>query len=134
MKSPSARRRGRRPTIIDVAREARVGALSVSRVINNHPSVKTFNPRPCHEGDRENWLLERCGADAKGLDGTDHRARRPGSHDSSIVLRFATISRARSWFIFSNTGCDANRATTLPGISYCTSSVTCAFDPLGSIL
>jgi hypothetical protein len=39
-------------------------------------------------------------------------------HDSSIVLRFEMISRARSWFIFSNTGCDANRATTLPGISY----------------
>jgi hypothetical protein len=56
------------------------------------------------------------------------------SHDSSIVLRFEMISRARSWFIFSNTGCDANRATTLPGISYCTSSVTCAFAPLGSIL
>ena len=40
------------------------------------------------------------------------------SHDSSIVLRFEMISRARSWFIFSNTGCDAKRATTLPGISY----------------
>ena len=52
-------------------------------------------------------------------------------HDSSIVLRFEMISRARSWFIFSNTGCDAKRATTLPGISYCTSSVTCAFAPLG---
>ncbi len=56
------------------------------------------------------------------------------SHDSSIVLRFEMISRARSWFIFSNTDCDAKRATTLPGISYCTSSVTCAFGPLGSIL
>jgi LacI family transcriptional regulator len=40
MKSPRARRRGRRPTIIDVAREAKVGVMSVSRVINNHPSVK----------------------------------------------------------------------------------------------
>lgn len=28
------------PTMIDVAREARVGIMSVSRVINNHPSVK----------------------------------------------------------------------------------------------
>ena len=35
-----ARRRGRPPTIIDVAREAKVGVMSVSRVINNHPSVK----------------------------------------------------------------------------------------------
>ena len=40
MKSLSARRRGRPPTIIDVAREAKVGVMSVSRVINNHPSVK----------------------------------------------------------------------------------------------
>lgn len=32
--------RGRPPTIIDVANEARVGVMSVSRVINNHPSVK----------------------------------------------------------------------------------------------
>jgi LacI family transcriptional regulator len=31
---------GRPPTIIDVAREAKVGVMSVSRVINNHPSVK----------------------------------------------------------------------------------------------
>jgi len=40
MTSLRARRRGRPPTIIDVAREARVGVMSVSRVINNHPSVK----------------------------------------------------------------------------------------------
>jgi LacI family transcriptional regulator len=40
MKSPRTRRRGRPPTIIDVAREAKVGVMSVSRVINNHPSVK----------------------------------------------------------------------------------------------
>jgi LacI family transcriptional regulator len=40
MTSPRARRRGRPPTIIDVAREAKVGVMSVSRVINNHPSVK----------------------------------------------------------------------------------------------
>ena len=40
------------------------------------------------------------------------------SYDSSIALRLETISRARSWFIFSNTGCDAKRASTLPGISY----------------
>jgi LacI family transcriptional regulator len=40
MKSQRARRRGRPPTIIDVAREAKVGVMSVSRVINNHPSVK----------------------------------------------------------------------------------------------
>jgi LacI family transcriptional regulator, galactose operon repressor len=40
MKSLRARRRGRPPTIIDVAREAKVGVMSVSRVINNHPSVK----------------------------------------------------------------------------------------------
>jgi LacI family transcriptional regulator len=40
MKRPKARRRGRPPTIIDVAREAKVGVMSVSRVINNHPSVK----------------------------------------------------------------------------------------------
>jgi LacI family transcriptional regulator len=33
-------RRDRPPTIIDVAREADVGIMSVSRVINNHPSVK----------------------------------------------------------------------------------------------
>ena len=31
---------GRPPTIIDVADEAKVGVMSVSRVINNHPSVK----------------------------------------------------------------------------------------------
>ena len=40
MTTPRARRRGRPPTIIDVAREAKVGVMSVSRVINNHPSVK----------------------------------------------------------------------------------------------
>jgi LacI family transcriptional regulator len=40
MKTPRARRRGRPPTIIDVAREAKVGVMSVSRVLNNHPSVK----------------------------------------------------------------------------------------------
>src|ERR1700761_6721384 len=33
-------KRDRPPTIIDVAREAKVGVMSVSRVINNHPSVK----------------------------------------------------------------------------------------------
>jgi LacI family transcriptional regulator, galactose operon repressor len=40
MKNPRARRRGRPPTIIDVAKEAKVGVMSVSRVLNNHPSVK----------------------------------------------------------------------------------------------
>jgi LacI family transcriptional regulator len=40
MKTPGARRRGRPPTIIDVAREAKVGVMSVSRVLNDHPSVK----------------------------------------------------------------------------------------------
>jgi LacI family transcriptional regulator len=40
MTSQRSRRRGRPPTIIDVAREAKVGVMSVSRVINNHPSVK----------------------------------------------------------------------------------------------
>src|ERR1700684_2993144 len=40
MTSLRSRRRGRPPTIIDVAREAKVGVMSVSRVINNHPSVK----------------------------------------------------------------------------------------------
>jgi LacI family transcriptional regulator len=40
MKTPRARRRGRPPTIIDVAKEAKVGVMSVSRVLNNHPSVK----------------------------------------------------------------------------------------------
>ncbi len=40
MTSPKPRRRGRPPTIVDVAREAKVGVMSVSRVINNHPSVK----------------------------------------------------------------------------------------------
>ncbi|MGD0938222.1 MAG: LacI family DNA-binding transcriptional regulator [Terracidiphilus sp.] len=33
--------RDRPPTIIDVANEAKVGVMSVSRVINNHPSVKS---------------------------------------------------------------------------------------------
>jgi LacI family transcriptional regulator len=40
MKTPRARGRGRPPTIIDVAKEAKVGVMSVSRVLNNHPSVK----------------------------------------------------------------------------------------------
>jgi LacI family transcriptional regulator len=40
MTSQRAKRRGRPPTIIDVAEEAMVGVMSVSRVINNHPSVK----------------------------------------------------------------------------------------------
>jgi Bacterial regulatory proteins, lacI family len=40
MTSPRAKRRGRPPTIIDVAKEAKVGVMSVSRVINNHPRVK----------------------------------------------------------------------------------------------
>jgi LacI family transcriptional regulator len=35
-----AGRRERPPTIIDVAKDAKVGVMSVSRVINNHPSVK----------------------------------------------------------------------------------------------
>jgi LacI family transcriptional regulator len=33
-------RHGRPPTIVDVAKDAKVGVMSVSRVINNHPSVK----------------------------------------------------------------------------------------------
>ena len=40
MKRPKAKRRGSPPTIIDVAKAAKVGVMSVSRVINNHPSVK----------------------------------------------------------------------------------------------
>src|ERR1700684_170891 len=40
MTSLRSRRRGRPPTIIDVAKDAKVGVRSVSRVINNHPSVK----------------------------------------------------------------------------------------------
>jgi LacI family transcriptional regulator len=40
MINPRARWHGRPPTIIDVAKEAKVGVMSVSRVINNHPSVK----------------------------------------------------------------------------------------------
>src|SRR6202161_4854318 len=40
MTSLRARRRGKPPTIIDVAKEAKVGVMSVSRVLNNHPSVK----------------------------------------------------------------------------------------------
>jgi len=35
-----ATRRNRPPTILDVAREADVGVMSVSRVINDNPSVK----------------------------------------------------------------------------------------------
>jgi LacI family transcriptional regulator len=41
MKTPKAIRLDRPPTIIDVAKEAKVGVMSVSRVINNHPSVKS---------------------------------------------------------------------------------------------
>jgi LacI family transcriptional regulator len=40
MKTPRTRGRGRPPTIIDVAKQAKVGVMSVSRVLNNHPSVK----------------------------------------------------------------------------------------------
>ncbi len=40
MASPKKSQIGKPPTIIDVAREAKVGVMSVSRVINNHPSVK----------------------------------------------------------------------------------------------
>jgi LacI family transcriptional regulator len=40
MKRPKVKRRGTPPTIIDVAKQAKVGVMSVSRVINNHPSVK----------------------------------------------------------------------------------------------
>jgi LacI family transcriptional regulator len=40
MKSAGSSQRSRRPTIIDVAREAQVGIMTVSRVINNHESVK----------------------------------------------------------------------------------------------
>ncbi len=40
MTRTKARRNDRPPTIIDVARDAKVGVMSVSRVINNHPSVK----------------------------------------------------------------------------------------------
>ena len=40
MKKRDSTRPGRPPTIIDVAREADVGIMSVSRVINDHPSVK----------------------------------------------------------------------------------------------
>jgi len=41
MTSLKAKRSSRPPTIIDVANEAKVGVMSVSRVINNHPSVKS---------------------------------------------------------------------------------------------
>lgn len=41
MTNPRTIRRGRPPTIVDVAKEAKVGVMSVSRVINNHPSVKS---------------------------------------------------------------------------------------------
>lgn len=40
MKRSTAARGDRPPTITDVAKEAKVGVMSVSRVINNHPSVK----------------------------------------------------------------------------------------------
>ncbi|MGA9671850.1 MAG: LacI family DNA-binding transcriptional regulator [Terracidiphilus sp.] len=40
MTRTKTRRRDRPPTIIDVAKDAKVGVMSVSRVINNHPSVK----------------------------------------------------------------------------------------------
>jgi LacI family transcriptional regulator len=40
MVNPRKLLHGRPPTIIDVANEAKVGVMSVSRVINNHPSVK----------------------------------------------------------------------------------------------
>jgi LacI family transcriptional regulator len=40
MANPRKPQHGRPPTIIDVANEAKVGVMSVSRVINNHPSVK----------------------------------------------------------------------------------------------
>jgi LacI family transcriptional regulator len=40
MKTAGAGKPGRRPTIIDVAREARVGVMTVSRVINNYETVK----------------------------------------------------------------------------------------------
>lgn len=39
-KMTNAKGRARPPTIIDVAKEAGVGVMSVSRVINNHPSIK----------------------------------------------------------------------------------------------
>ena len=44
---------GRPPTIIDVANEAKVGVMSVSRVINNHPSVKASTRAKDTEGDRQ---------------------------------------------------------------------------------
>jgi LacI family transcriptional regulator len=40
VKSAGRNQQNRRPTIIDVAREANVGIMTVSRVINNHESVK----------------------------------------------------------------------------------------------
>ncbi len=40
MKRAGSGTRGRRPTIIDVAREARVGVMTVSRVINNYKTVR----------------------------------------------------------------------------------------------
>jgi LacI family transcriptional regulator len=41
MPRPGIVKGNRPPTIIDVAKEAAVGVMSVSRVINNHPSVKS---------------------------------------------------------------------------------------------
>lgn len=41
MTTSTAIKRDRPPTIIDVAKTAKVGVMSVSRVINNHPSVKS---------------------------------------------------------------------------------------------
>ncbi len=40
MGSPKKARIGKPPTIVDVANKAKVGIMSVSRVINSHPSVK----------------------------------------------------------------------------------------------
>ena len=40
MASPKKARIGKPPTIVDVANKANVGIMSVSRVINNNPSVR----------------------------------------------------------------------------------------------